>query len=279
MFPPEIPPKINYITKRIKVGNYNLAYWDEGNKNNEVICFIHGYTGDKLDWFFQIEEFKNRYRCIAHEHRCHGESDVKDETVTIKELSDDFYLFLNKMNINKINLCGHSMGGFVSLQFALDHQDMLNKLILVDTTAKLEFTEYAFDMIKKIGYYEFAKLTAKYTEFPLRKRPSELKDYYKKLSKWEMDRKKNIPDFVAINFMKSFKGQDVVTRLKEIKTKTLIVFGKQDLLIDARIHAKLLHSNIPNSILKLIEGSGHNPTREKIPEFNRILGDFLINKF
>ncbi|MHA1785960.1 MAG: alpha/beta fold hydrolase [Candidatus Helarchaeota archaeon] len=272
---PEIPPKVNYQTNKIKIGNYNLAYWDEGPKDAEVICFVHGYTGDKLDWIFQIEYFSKMYRCIAHEHRSHGKSDIKDEEVTIKDLSEDLYELLKKLKVEKINLVGHSMGGFVSLQFALDHQDMLNRLILVDTTAKLKTPDDAYEMIKKFGYYEFSKMTAKFTEIPLRKRPLESRDFYKKLQKWELERKKNVPDFVAINFMRAFNNQNVEDRLNEINTKTLIIFGKQDLLIDAKIHSKILKDNIPNSKLIFIDNSGHSPTREQYLEFNKVLEEFL----
>ena len=274
-FPPEIPPNINYETRKMKVRDYELAYWDEGSYNKEVICFVHGWTAGKYDWIFQIEEFKDKYRCIAHDHRSHCESEKKDEPVTLEELADDLAELLKNLNIEKIHLVGHSMGGFVSIRFALKYQEMLKTLTLVDTTAKLDFNADGFRAINEMGYYEFAKMTGKFTDIPLRKRPKELKPYYKALMQWELDQKKNVPNYVAINFLKAFKAQDVVDRLKEIKTKTLVVFGKQDLLIDTRIHSKIMEENLPNCTLKLIDNSGHSPTREQIPIFNKILKEFI----
>jgi len=271
----KMPPKIEYKTKKMKVGNYELAYWDEGSENKEVICFVHGWTAGKYDWIFQIEQFKDKYRCIAHDHRSHGESERKDEPITLDELADDLSILLKQLKIEKVHLVGHSMGGFVSLRFALKYQEMLKTLTLVDTTAKLDFTEDGFRAINEMGYYEFAKMTGKFTDIPLRKRPKELKPYYKALGKWELDLKKMVPNFVAINFLKAFRGQDVVDRLKEIKVKTLVIFGKQDLLIDTRVHAKIMEDNLANSTLKLIDDCGHSPTREQVPTFNKILKEFI----
>lgn len=270
----KMPPSIEYVTKKIQVGNYELAYWDEGNENKEVICFVHGWTAGKYDWIFQIEEFKKDFRCIAHDHRSHGESERKDEPVTLQDLADDLYKLLNQLKIEKIHLVGHSMGGFVAIMFALKYQEMLNKLILVGTSPKFEFSEEGYETIEKMGYFEFAKIMGKFTDIPLRKRPSELKNYYKALEKWELEQKRNVPNHVAINFLKSFNGLDVTERMKEIKVETLVIFGKEDKVISTGVHAKLTE-NIPNFTLKLIDGSGHSPTREQIPTFNKILREFL----
>ena len=46
MIPRKMPPDIAFEYKSIKIGDYNLTYWDEGPKNKLTLCFLHGYTGD-----------------------------------------------------------------------------------------------------------------------------------------------------------------------------------------------------------------------------------------
>lgn len=58
---------------------------------------------------------------------------------------------------------------------------------------------------------------------------------------------------------------------------TLIIWGKEDGMLPIS-HARILHSKIPSSILKTVDGAGHVPHWEKSKEFNGIVHDFLIGR-
>lgn len=279
MQPRKMPPDIEFEYKNIKVGKYNLTYWDEGLKNNVTICFLHGYTGDIDGWYFQVSEYSKKYRCLAHNHRCHGSSDSIDEPVTIKDLSEDFFEFLNKLKIKeKVIVNGHSMGGMIAQQFTLDHPDRVKALILTDTAPKLPLEEGMLEQVEKMGVYQLAKLMAKMFNIPLRKRPPELQEYYKNLEEWDVEKKKKIPTFVGVNFLKAIGHWDVVNRLPEIKVQTLIIFGEKDTMTDRVQYSDLLNEKIPNSKLIVIKDAGHGPPTEQTDEYNKIIGDF-IKKF
>lgn len=275
----KMPPDIDFEYKNIKIENYNLTYWDEGSKDKLTLCFLHGYTGDIQSWYFQILEFSKKYRCLAQNHRCHGTSDVKDESLSIKDISEDFNEFLNKLNIKKkVIVMGQSMGGFIAQQFTLDHQERVKALVLTDTSPILPIQEEAFEQVQKMGVANLAKLTDKAFSIPIRKRPLELREYYKNLADWEYDRKKNIPIFVAINYLRALNEWNVIDRLGEIKVATLIIFGEKDTMTDRNKYSKMLHEGIPNSKLILIPEAGHGPHLEQVDEYNKILGNF-IKKF
>ena len=109
----EIPPKINYEDKLIQIGKIKLNYWEEGN-GPETLFFIHGFTGNVEEWYFQISHFKKKYKVIAIDLRGHGKSEMEEKEVNADDITKDINSFLEKKGISKINLIGHSMGGMIA---------------------------------------------------------------------------------------------------------------------------------------------------------------------
>ena len=75
------------------------------------------------------------------------------------------------------------------------------------------------------------------------------------------------------NQWNAIKGHNTLDRLKEIKVPTLILGGKQDVLLPSR-NSKILARNISNSELKILQG-GHGFWIESEKEFTKVVLDFL----
>ncbi|NVM04147.1 MAG: alpha/beta fold hydrolase, partial [Candidatus Helarchaeota archaeon] len=95
------------------------------------------------------------------------------------------------------------------------------------------------------------------------------------LSKWEIERKKDLPTYMGVNFLKAIGDWDVVEQLHEIKVPTLIVFGEKDTLTDMTQYSNLLNEKIPNSRLEIIKNAGHGPPTEQTDEYNKITSEFI----
>jgi pimeloyl-ACP methyl ester carboxylesterase len=54
--------------------------------------------------------------------------------------SNDLYSLIQELNLEKVILVGHSMGGMTALTFALNHPDKVSKLVLIGTSAKMSFS-------------------------------------------------------------------------------------------------------------------------------------------
>ena len=78
----------------------------------------------------------------------------------------------------------------------------------------------------------------------------------------------------ADNGLIAMKNWNGVKNLKNIKNKTLIVWGDQDKAYNYN-QVKILNDTIPNSDLKIIEACSHNAHLEKPNEFNKIITEFL----
>ena len=80
------------------------------------------------------------------DHRGHGSSDAPSvaEAYSIPIFADDVYGLIEYLGLTKCCLVGHSMGGFIALQLALDHPSLITSLVLVNTSSgRLDIPGYA----------------------------------------------------------------------------------------------------------------------------------------
>ncbi len=114
----------------------------EYNKSNDIpYFFIHGFTGSANSWDSILKDFnKYSYTVDIPGHRKSHFIDIK-ESYTIDDYCYEFYMILNDLKINKINLCGYSMGGRIAIAFADKFKDKINSLILESTSLGLNESE------------------------------------------------------------------------------------------------------------------------------------------
>ena len=105
------------------------------------LFFMHGFTGSSAIW----DTIRNSInsKSYAIDIPGHGKSRFKylKESYSIEDFCLEFYLLLNSLNINKINLCGYSLGGRLALCFAYNYPEKINSLILESTSYGIENIE------------------------------------------------------------------------------------------------------------------------------------------
>lgn len=125
------------LNERFAVGGAELAWgsWGDGDGRPLVLC--HGFTGSAVDFGLQIPGLAETHRVFALDHRGHGLStNLGDEDAyTFDRLADDLAAWLAATSNGPVDLLGHSMGGRLVLQVALDHPELIHSLILMDTSA------------------------------------------------------------------------------------------------------------------------------------------------
>lgn len=88
------------------------------------LLIMHGLFGSKTNWNSLSKALQQKTepqrKIIAVDARNHGESPHTDSH-TYENLSEDIRYFLNQMNIDKVCLLGHSMGGRAVMLFALKY--------------------------------------------------------------------------------------------------------------------------------------------------------------
>lgn len=104
----------------------------------EVVVFVHGYTMSGRIWRLVQEALDpERFRTIALSNRGAGDSDrsTREEDYSVEAFARDLHATVEELGLRDFTLIGHSMGGATVARYALDHQDTLKSLVLLDPAA------------------------------------------------------------------------------------------------------------------------------------------------
>lgn len=276
-----------YEVRHINLENgLSMAYVDEGE--GEVLVMVHGLGSYLPAWKKNIGTLKADFRCIAVDLIGYGKSSKPEETFSLTEQSAMIAELLEKLEIPRYHLMGHSMGGQISIHHAKQYADRVDKLILVAPAGIETFTDMQrnifrgmqpqFIMMSDAAAIE-ANLKANFHRFP------------EEASFMIQDRKliMNDPQFehyarAVTAGIHGMVDQLVYDKLEELDTPTLVLFGKEDNLIPNKTFnpdlttADILQrakEKIPNSHVALIPEAGHMLMFEKPGEVNRQIHDFL----
>lgn len=108
-----------------------LNYKEYGEGENNLIV-LHGFLGSLDNWHTLATEWsKQGLHVYTPDQRNHGRSPHTAHH-SIQLMVDDLYGFMQQHHITSAAILGHSMGGKVAMQFALNHPGMTDKLIVAD---------------------------------------------------------------------------------------------------------------------------------------------------
>ena len=232
---------------------------------------VHGFLGSSDMWVPQIDFFKNDFRVIVPALPGFGKSKQVRSYDSIEGMAKAILNSLEKKEIKKFNLLGHSMGGMIAQEIAKLAGDKILKLICYGTgprgniPGRFETIDQSREKLKINGLEVTAYRIAK-TWFI----EEEKSKYFYLCDEAGKQTTMEATDNGLIA-MKNWKG---VENLKNIKNETLIIWGDQDRAYNFN-QVETLNDNIPNSDLVIIKGCSHNVHLEKPDEFNKTISDFL----
>lgn len=229
------------------------------------LVLIHGGGSTILTNFGKIIPLlsKNR-KIIAMELQAHGRTNDRNADLSFEQDADDVARLLKNLNIDQADFLGFSNGGTTTLQIAIRHPEIVDKMILGSALAKRHGVPDWF--------WEFM------ADANLENMPGPLKEGYKKVAA--------DPEGLQIMHDRDAKRmlnfKDIPDeQIKSVKAPALIIIGDQDIITPE--HALELHRQIANSELVIIPG-GHG---HYIGEITTLSPDFkesdlvvpLIEKF
>lgn len=121
-----------------------LHYREMGSGQPMVI--LHGLFGNSDNWQTHAKKLSDYYRIILVDQRNHGHSDWSDN-FSYDLMAEDLYELFEDLNLKKVILIGHSMGGKTAIRFAQNHSELLEKLIIVDIGVK-EYPMHHHEILK-----------------------------------------------------------------------------------------------------------------------------------
>jgi len=113
-----------------------LFYNDAGQ--GSVTVLLHGFLENHKMWDDMIKDLLPLQRFIIVDLPGHCKSEVLDGLNSMLALAEALYFLLDALNIDRVNLAGHSMGGYVALAFAKAYPEMTNGVLLLNSTPKAD---------------------------------------------------------------------------------------------------------------------------------------------
>ncbi len=261
-----------FPTKTMELsGGVRLAYTDEGASTaRETIIFIHGLGSYLPAWKRNVEALRSEYRCIAIDLPGYGKSSKGEYPISMSFYADVVAEFIGKLGLQSAILCGHSMGGQISMTVALKHPQKVKKLILCAPAGFEAFSEGEKQWFREVVTAQGVRLTP-----PAQIRTNLMGNFYT----MPPDAEFMITDRILMRGMKQFDwycwtivksvqamvNEPVVERLHQIQQPTLILYGENDNLIpNPFLHggktesvAKVGASKIPTNKLVIVPRCGH----------------------
>ena len=242
---------------------------DEGS--GFPLVLVHGFLGSSEMWEPQINFFKNYFRVIAPDLPGFGKSKEVKSHNSIQSIANLLLNFLEEKKIDKFYLLGHSMGGMIVQEMAKKSGNKISKLICYSTgprgemPGRFETVDQSRDNLKKNGLEIMIRNIAK-TWF--------VKGENAKYFDICISVGKQASIETVDNALIAFKNWNGVDTLKNIKNKTLIVWGDKDKSYNLE-QIKTLEKNIPNSSLVVFNNCAHNVHLEEPEKFNNTIKHFL----
>jgi len=238
-----------------------IRYYSQGK--GEVVLFVHGITTYSFIWRKVIPFFIPRYKVIALDLLgCGDSSKPLKKDLSLKAQASLLHLFLQTLEINKIHLVCHDVGGGVGQILATQFPDSVKDLCLVNSVA-FDFwpvqpiVAMKTPIIRQIAMaaldFGMLELIVKRGLHNKKNLDQELINLFSKPLKSPLGRK------AFLHFARCLDNNDLMEiagELKLLPIPTLIIRGNQDVYLDRSI-AEKLHETLPQSQLICIERAGH----------------------
>ena len=250
----------------VRIDGKQISYWiGRGDllEGREVVLFIHGAGGGEYTWSYQKGFFEKQFNPIFIELPGHGKSGGDGEQ-EIGKYAEHVHAFLKVMGLSKVTLVGHSMGGAIVQTFALTHPEVINKIVLVGTGAKLRVFPIILDGIKN----NFKETVRKITQFAYsRKVSSDL------IERAISDLMQCRPEVLYGDFLACDRF-DIMNEVEKIDLPTLVLCGDEDELTPVK-YSQFLHRQIKHSKIEILSNAGHMVMMESPQAFNEKIGEFI----
>lgn len=239
------------------VNGLNMYYEMYGS--GMPLVLIHG-GGSTIQTTFGnvIHELAKTHKVIAVEMQAHGRTADIDRPLSFEHDADDIAALLKELNINKADIFGFSNGASTTLQCAIRHPEMVNKIIVASTFYNKTGTpSWFWDMMSKATFDGM---------------PQSLKDAFLKVNPNVNALHKMFERDVAR--MQSFS--DISDQqMKSIKAQALIIIGDRD--VTTPEHAIQMHSLLTHSRLSIVVGGHGDYIGEITTPYNHVLISSTIN--
>jgi len=273
-------PDARYTCMQLKSSRHVLVA-EAGDKNLPAVVLVHGLGNNAhRDWRTTVPVLATKFHVVLLDLPGFGASQVLAQGYSFPGLADVLQEVVGRLEVKRFHLVGHSLGGAVSLYFAQQHPQAIDRLVLVDAAGilvKPVFIRYLLEA--NVAAYGMGSLDSVMgmlgqavpggTEGLL-----DMLEDQRGMGRYLVDnpsiRGALFGNQIVADAALGLIEHDFTTAIRDVRLPTTIIWGSDDPVTPLRT-GKVLAARMTDATLQVIVGGQHMPMNQRPAEFNPML--------
>jgi len=280
-----------------------IAYRERSGGNKKLIL-VHGNMTSSKHWDLFMENIDEKYKLYAIDMRGFGASSYHKSIDSLHDFAKDLNLFVEKLNLTQFSLMGWSTGGGVVMDYAADHPDQVEKLILMESVGTRGYPIYKKDEDGQPIVDDLLKTKQEIANDPVQVKPVltayENKDKKTMKMIWnaaiytnnqpdpahfdeyceDMFTQRNLVDvdyaLAHFNISDEHNGLEAGNnKATRIELPVLVLWGENDKVVSEKMQQDIVKDIGENAELVYLKNSGHSPIIDNLDQLLEKVTDFL----
>ncbi len=259
----------------LQLSDIELYYEIKGE--GKPLFLLAGLMSDSSSWMPASNSLAKKYMVITPDNRCVGRTKPFSVDCSIRQMADDVLSLADNLGIEKFDVVGHSMGGFIALELASFAPHRIASMVLEATSS------INSDRNNKL-FESWSKALGQ---------GQNLSEWFTEVFKWiftenvtDNDVTLNMFLDYSINYpylqskeafdnqIKAIREFDGRATLSQIMNRTLILCAEKDRCFSTQ-ESIAAFADLPHKQVSVIEGAAHAIHAEKTEEFVAIVSEFI----
>ena len=274
--------EVEYLT----VHGHRRAFVKIGS--GPALLLLHGLGCDHSTWDPVIDSLARRYTVIAPDLLGHGASDKPRADYSVGGYANGMRDLLALLDLDRVTVVGHSLGGGVAMQFAYQYPELVERLVLVAPGGFGPEVTPAIRVVTTPGFHQVTGLLTlpgvrhlgvaglhalAHSRLPGTRDLREVAAIFESFK----DSRTRAAIAHVVRAVVDWKGQIITMSDRAYLTDDLpmcVIWGDDDHVIPAR-HAEVAAVVAPHARIEIMPNSGHFPHRDHPERFVRLINDFI----
>jgi pimeloyl-ACP methyl ester carboxylesterase len=280
----EVTPSLEFRT----IHGYRRAFRIAGS--GPVLLLIHGIGDNSTTWSTVQAKLAQRFTVIAVDLLGHGQSDKPRADYSVAAYANGMRDLLSVLDIERVTVIGHSLGGGVAMQFAYQFPQLVERLVLVGAGGVTKDV----NIVLRLASLPMGSEALALLRLPLMLPALQIAGRVVGMALGSTGLGRDLPDVLRVmadlpepmassaftrtlRAVVDWRGQ-MVTMLDRCylaeSIPVQIIWGTQDVVVPVS-HARMAHAAMPGSRLEIFERSGHFPFHDDPDRFIEVVERFI----
>ncbi|WP_044640928.1 alpha/beta fold hydrolase [Risungbinella massiliensis] len=250
---------------KIKVQGLSIHYEVKGK--GTPILFIHPPLLSSKNFTYQMKELSNQFCVITFDIRGHGKSDPSPKPLTYFKIVRDILAVLDHLEIEKVMLCGYSLGASIALHFMLEAPERSLGAVLLGgisemKNGRLKQMTLLGERMAKMGAIQTLSYSISWSN------ANNLSMFWNLLQDTKQANAQNVAQYYHEGLI-----FNCTPLLPKITQPILLLYGTEDKTYHP--YGEILHSKLPNASLSFISQVKHQLPTKTHQKVNQQIRQFV----